>query len=40
MRNLVAKHDYNRASTHKSAKSYSRGWQMDWDEIEPPKAFS
>jgi hypothetical protein len=37
MRNLVAKHNFNRAATHKSAKSYSRKWSVDYDEIEPPK---
>ena len=36
MRNLVAKHNYNRASTHKAANSYSRKWSMDWEELEEP----
>jgi hypothetical protein len=36
MRNFVAKHDYNRAAVHKSAKSYSRNWSLE-DEMEPPK---
>ena len=38
MRNLVAKHNFNRPATHRSAKTYSRAWSMDWDEIEPPTA--
>ena len=40
MRNFVAKHArINRASTHRDKTKYSRGWEMDWDEIEPPQCF-
>ena len=39
MRNLVAKNNFNRSAVHKTAKSYSRKWSMNWDEIEPPKEF-
>lgn len=36
MNNFVAKHNYNRASTHKTAKDYSRkGLIIEYDE-EPP----
>jgi len=37
MRNFVAKHDFNRAVTHKSLKDYSRISQQEimeeWDEM-------
>jgi hypothetical protein len=37
MRNFVAKHDFNRASTHKSLKDYTRVSQQElmeeWDEF-------
>jgi hypothetical protein len=35
MNNYVAKHNYNRASTHKSVKDYSRQ-RMSLQDIEPP----
>lgn len=35
MNNFVAKHNYNRASTHKSAKDYSRT-RISLQDIEPP----
>ena len=35
MRNFVAKHDFNRASTHRSLKQYSRHWDLE-SEMEPP----
>ena len=40
MRNLVAKNNFNRAATHKSAKAYSRSWSIDEWDVEPPRAPS
>jgi len=39
MRNLVAKNNFNRASTHRAKNSYSRKWSTDYDELEPPKCI-
>ena len=37
MNNLVAKHNFNRAATHKSAKDYTRQRMSVYDyDIEPP----
>ena len=39
--NFVAKHarTFNRAQTFRDRTKYQRGWQLDWDEIEPPKVL-
>lgn len=34
MRNFVAKHDYNRASTHTSAKDYVRKWDLEEELLD------
>jgi hypothetical protein len=39
MNNFVAKHNFNRPCTHRVKTQYSRKWEIDWDEIDPPIAL-